>query len=278
MAVVEVVPLEHLGQRVEAFDRRIGAFREAIALIDLMHRQPGLDVLLRLVVKDVLTAVGAGVVLLAVVLGLAVADRRRIVRFGEQHRDLANLAQHGQGIGIEAVALLGLVAPVGETRPVVLVEGVRVLGRQPVNFLVVRHPGVEGRRTAVLVEGRPRLMADVLLVDRALFQALGHGDAVTRQIGEQGATVLLEIDLPGFFPAHHALRQHVVHHHRDQGQHAHATPRPLVDPLLHDRQVVRVLLEHELDALEAQRHVPRFVGLRREAEGHRRHVAVVGGA
>ncbi len=39
-----------------------------------------------------------------------------------------------------------------------------------------------------------------------------------------------------------------------------------------------MLLEQELDDLDAERHVPALVRLRREAKGHRRHVAVIGGA
>ena len=82
----------------------------------------------------------------------------------------------------------------------------------------------------------------------------------------------------GFAPGHDTLGQHVVHHRGDQTQDADAAPEPLVDPALHDRQIRRILLKHELDAFEAQRHVTCLVGLCREAEGHGRHVAVEGRA
>ena len=39
-----------------------------------------------------------------------------------------------------------------------------------------------------------------------------------------------------------------------------------------------MLLEQELDDLQAKGHVPRFIGLRRKTEGDRSHVAIVGGA
>ncbi len=45
--------------------------------------------------------------------------------------------------------------------------------------------------------------------------------------------------------------------------------------MLHDRHVVLVLFEHELDDFKAQGHVTGFVRLRREAEGHGGHIAVV---
>jgi hypothetical protein len=121
-------------------------------------------------------------------------------------------------------------------------------------------------------------VGDVVLVLLDLVEPLGRADAVAGQILEQRAAVLLEVDLPGLLPAHDALGQHVVHHHADQGQHAVAAPGPLVDPALHDGHVVRVLLEDELDDLQAQGHVAGFVGLGREAEGHGAHVAVVGRA
>jgi hypothetical protein len=96
------------------------------------------------------------------------------------------------------------------------------------------------------------------------------------QVAEQRAAVLDAVDVPGLAPAHHALGQHVVHHRAHQPQHPEAAPEPLVDPGLHDGQVGRVLLEHELDALQPQRHVPCLVRLGGEAEGHGGHVAVVG--
>ena len=243
-----------------------------------MHRQPGFDVFLRLVVEDVLAVVGAEVVLLALVLALAVGDLGGIVRLGEQHGDLAHLAQLRQ-VGVhEALALFGLLAEELEARAVVLVEGLRILAREPVELLVARHPGVEVGHRRGGIEGGPGLVGDVVLLLLDLLDAVRHLHAVAGQILEQAHAVLFEVDLPGFLPAHDALGQHVVHHHGDDGQQAHAAPGPLVDPLLHDGQVGRVLLEHELDDFQPQRHVTRFVGLGGEAEGHGAHVAVVGGA
>src|SRR5699024_11810277 len=55
-----------------------------------------------------------------------------------------------------------------------------------------------------------------------------------------------------------------------EGGHAVEAPEPLVDLALDDLDVVLVLLEEELDRLEAQGHVPGLIRLRGEAEGHRR--------
>ena len=115
---------------------------------------------------------------------------------------------------------------------------------------------------------------DLLLVDRPLDVARRLDPVVLEVLEEAVHHLLLEVELEGLLPAHHPLREHVVHHSRDEGDEAIAAPEPLVEPRLHDGEVVLVLLEHELDGLEAEGHVPRLVGLRREPEGHRGQVAV----
>src|SRR5215469_8807135 len=96
-AGVDAVPGEYLRDRGAA----------AVALVDLVHRQPGLDVLPRLAVEDPLAAVGAEVVPLALVLAAAEAGGRRVAHLGEPHRDLAGLAEHRQAGEEEPVALGG---------------------------------------------------------------------------------------------------------------------------------------------------------------------------
>ena len=145
-------------------------------------------------------------------------------------------------------------------------------------MLAVRRPGVERGGVAVLVEHRPVLVRDVIGLQRRLFGVFRRTQAVASEILEQRAAGFGEVDVPGLAPGHDLLRQHVVHHHRHDAEHLVAAPEPLIDPLLHDRQVVGVLLEQELDDLDAERHVAAFVRLRREAEGDGRHVAVVGRA
>ena len=93
-----MVPVQHFGQGRAA----------AIALEYLVHRQPCLRELLRLMVEDVLTAVRTGVIFVALMFRHAEADGLGIVDFGERHRDLADLAQHRQAIVVEALALLRL--------------------------------------------------------------------------------------------------------------------------------------------------------------------------
>nr|WP_253272643.1 hypothetical protein [Arsenicicoccus sp. oral taxon 190] len=116
----------------------------------------------------------------------------------------------------------------------------------------------------------------VLLVDR-LLHVPRRPYAVVGEVGEEAVHhLLLEVELEGLLPAHHRPRQHVVEHLGDDRGDAVAPPEPLVDPLLHDRHVGLVLLEQELDGLQAEGHVPGLVRLRREAEGHRRQVAVEG--
>src|SRR5690606_14894184 len=186
---VHLVVLEHGQQRVEAFGGRVGALGEAVALVDLVHRQPALHVLLGFVVEDVLAVVGAEVVLVAEVVRLAIADLGRVALFGEQHRDLAGGAQHRQRLVVEPVAGLLLLAEILEARTVVLVEALGVLLRQPVHLLVAGHPGVEGRGGVVVVEGVPGLVADVVLALAGLLPAGRLADAVARQVLEQGAAV-----------------------------------------------------------------------------------------
>ena len=265
LAGIDVVVIAH---------HRLDVRTTAVALQNLMHRQPGLDVLGWLVFEDVAATLGAEVIALAFVLGAAMAEGGLVIRLAERQRDLADLAEHRQGRVVEALALFLQRAPVLKAWAVDLVEGVRVLFREPVQFLVGRHPGVEVGRLAVLVEDRPGLMADVILGDVGFFDVLGWTDAIALQVLEQCTAGLFEIHAPGFGPGHDFVRQHVVHHHPHQRQQAVAAPEPLVDPALDDRHVVFVLLEQELDHLKTEGHVPRLVGLRGEAEGHRGHVAI----
>ena len=214
-------------------------------------------------------------VLVAQVIGLAVGDLGGVTQLGEDHRNLAGLAQHRQGLLVEAVAFVGLLAPVVPAWLVNRIKSLRVLLRQPGHFALVRNPGVQGRCGVVVVKHGEGLVADVVLAFTSLYPALGLADAVAGQILEQGFAVFLDIHFPALAPAHHALGQHVVLHHRDDAEQAVAAPEPFVDPALHDGHVGRVLFQHEFDALNAQRHVARLVGLCAETEGHGGHVAVV---
>ena len=163
-------------------------------------------------------------------------------------------------------------------RAVVLVEGVGVFLAQPLHLILAGRPGVEGGGGAIVVEHVPRHVAQVILLLASLLPALRGPQPVSSQVGEQGATVLFGVNLPGLLPAHHPLGQHVIHHHGYQRQHAISAPEPLVHPGLHNGEVVGILLQDELDHLQAQRHVTRFIRLRREAERHGAHVSVVGSA
>src|SRR3546814_6336883 len=64
----------------------------------LVHRQPGLHIFLRLMLEDVLAAVRAEVELLTLVNGLPIAMPRGIARLGEHGRQMACLAQLGETI------------------------------------------------------------------------------------------------------------------------------------------------------------------------------------
>ncbi len=123
----EVVVLQHRRQRIETLDGRIGTGLKTVALIDLVYREPGLHVLLRFVVENVFATVRAAVVLHPLVFTLAPAGARRVVGLAEHERNLTDLAQHGQGLVVEALARRLLVAEVLEARPIVLVEGIGVL-------------------------------------------------------------------------------------------------------------------------------------------------------
>ena len=263
--VPDAVPVQHLG------DGRA----PAVALVDLVHGQPCLHVLLRLPIEDPLAAVGAEVEPLAAELAAPDADRGRVARLGEAHRDLADLAQHRQALEEEALALFLEAAGALPQRSVVPVEGVRVDLRHPVELLARRHGGVEVRRVAELVEDPVDLVAHVLLLGDRLLDVPRRADPVVLQVREEPLEhLLLHVELERLLPAHDLLREHVVHHRRDQAEQPVPAPEPLVDPVLDDRDVALVLLEHELDDLEPERHVPALVALRGEAEGHRGQVAV----
>src|SRR5882724_10156709 len=156
LADVDAVVAQHFEQRIEAGHRRVGAWAKTVTLIDLVHRQPALHVLLRLVVKDVLAAVRAEVELVIAVIRLAAADFGGIIRLGEEHRHLTDLTQHRQRVVVKAVTLLLLLAPELEARTVELVKRLRVLLREPLHLALFREPGVESRGVGEVVERGPR--------------------------------------------------------------------------------------------------------------------------
>ena len=114
----------------------------------------------------------------------------------------------------------------------------------------------------ILIEGAPRLMAVVIFLRDRHLVIFREPDAVARQILEQSASTLLEIHFPSFLPRHDFLGKHVIHHHRYDGEKAIATPEPFIDPLLDDRHIGFVLLQHEFDDLQTERHMAAFVRLR----------------
>ena len=134
---------------------------------------------------------------------------------------------------------------------------------------------MEGSTKAPLVKTQHELVRHVVDACFGVIPALRWTNTVARQVFEQRAAVLCAINIPRLAPRHDALGQHVIHHGADQAENPEAAPEPLVDPALNDGQVVRILLEHELDAFKPQGHMPCFVRLGREAEGHRGHVTVV---
>ena len=207
---------------------------------------------------------------------VAVADLAGVaLHFGEAHRHLAHLAQLRQAAGIKALAFGFHFFGQFPTRAVVSVESFRVFFAQPIELFIGGNPGVEARRMAEVVENPPRLVRDVFFFFFNHFAVFGRADAVAGQIFEKRAAGFFEIHFPSFFPRHHFVGQHVVHHHRHDGKQPRAAPKPFVYPHLHDGQVVFVLLEQEFDDFEAERHVAGFVGLGAEAKRHRGHVAVV---
>src|SRR6266404_1858733 len=68
----------------------------AVALEDLVNRQPCLDVLLGFAVEDPLASVAAGVERLAAELASPERELSRVVLLGERDRELAHLALLGQ--------------------------------------------------------------------------------------------------------------------------------------------------------------------------------------
>ena len=87
------------------------------------------------------------------------------------------------------------------------------------------------------------------------FVVFRHFQTVTRQIIEQRAAIFDEVNVPRFFPRHRAFRQHVILHCRHQRQHAIRSPEMLIDPTLHNRQVIFVLFHQEFDDFQTQSHV-----------------------
>src|SRR3546814_20230449 len=88
---------ERLGGVIEALGRLVRAGAEGIALENLMPGDLGLDEFFRLILENVAAMVGAEMILLALVFGMALAQRQRVARLGEQHRNLADLALHRHG-------------------------------------------------------------------------------------------------------------------------------------------------------------------------------------
>ena len=214
----------------------------------------------------------------ALVLRYQATVHQRIIGHGVKNRDLADVAHDRQAFLEETFAFPVQFSPVFIAWTVHGIEQFTVLGRKPVQLLLGRYPGIQGRGMGKLVNGAPELMGDTVFFLGGHFMILGRPQTVTGQVVEQGHPALLPVDLPGLAPGHHLLGQHVVHHGAHQPEQAVAAPEPFVQPLLYDGQVAFVLFQHELDDLEPQGHVARLIGLGREAESGRRHVAVVGGA
>src|SRR3954468_23259495 len=175
VARLDPVPLQDVGDRGST----------AITLVDLMHGQPGLPVLLRLALEDPLATVPAGVVPLALVHAEPLVLQTGLARLGEAHGDLAHLAEHRQaGVEEPLAVALHLPGPWG-TRPVVLVEGLGVLLRQPVHLLVVGDGRGERRGVRELVQDPEDLVAHVVLLRDRLLDVPRRPDAVVLQVGEQ---------------------------------------------------------------------------------------------
>src|SRR3546814_6683984 len=88
---------ERLGGVIEALGRLVRAGAEGIALENLMPGDLGLDEFFRLILENVAAMVGAEMILLALVFGMALAQRQRVARLGEHHRNMADLALHRHG-------------------------------------------------------------------------------------------------------------------------------------------------------------------------------------
>src|SRR3546814_4243373 len=73
---------ERLGGGIEALGRRVRAGAEGIALENLMPGDLGLDEFFRLILENGAAMVGAEMILLAIVFGMALAQRQRVARVG----------------------------------------------------------------------------------------------------------------------------------------------------------------------------------------------------
>src|SRR5690606_280766 len=85
-------------------DYRFDISAAAVALQDLMHRQPGLYIFLWLMLEDVATSIRAEVKAFAFMYHATMAQSGVVVRFGERQRNLTDLAQHRQCVVIEPLA------------------------------------------------------------------------------------------------------------------------------------------------------------------------------
>src|SRR3546814_16269823 len=98
--------------------------------------------------------VGAEMILLALVFGMALAQRQRVARLGEHHRNLADLALHRHGRRLERLSFRFALRPIFIARTVIAVERVRIFSGQPVHVLLRRQPDMEVAGAARLVEMR----------------------------------------------------------------------------------------------------------------------------
>src|ERR1035437_890161 len=219
--LLDAVPLQDIGHSGAA----------AVALVDLVDRQPGLDVLLRLPLEDPLAAVRARLELLALVLALPLADGRRVARLGEDHRDLADLAELGQPAYEGPPAVRDVLALLVPHRLVVLLERPRIRLGKPLLVLFGGDARGERRSVGELVERPVDLVGEDLLLRDRILDVPWRLDAVEGEVREEPLQhLLLKVELEGLLPAHHLARQHVVQHLRDQGGDPVSAPEPLVDP------------------------------------------------
>src|SRR5246500_1559142 len=121
VSVLDAVPGQHFRD----------AASSTMALVNLVHRKPGLHVLLWLTVENPLAAIATGVERLATELAAAQTDLRWIGCLTERHRDLADLAELRQPLE-ENPSARRLDSPMLlPNRAVVTVERLRILFGQP---------------------------------------------------------------------------------------------------------------------------------------------------
>src|SRR5438132_8849149 len=180
----------------------------AVSLKYLIHRQPSLHVLLRFSDKNVATSIRAAMVLAPTMFDSARHDLCGIAGLREECGDLADLAELGQAVIVEALSFGRFLGPMVIARLVEPVEAFRIFLGKPRRLGFAGKPSVESRRMTILIEGAPRLMAVVIFLRDRHLVIFREPDAVARQILEQSASTLLEIHFPSFLPRHDFLRKH----------------------------------------------------------------------